>query len=354
MYATEVPTGQGKRPQTTIRKANCLETTEGSCDLFEFNAGADIRISIRQLLSKLGVDLDRDACVQTGGQASNAVEDVCPTVRLIGMQLEFSVEYFNFEMQHGGGGISLSESQPAAIISVAPKLVWNSLGNDVRRIDNPTWAQGKTLSDPYETVNNYKYGITIVFKDGTGRIGKIDPFEFMNTILQVVVLLGVAKTVTTFVARFLMGAKSRTYNAAINEHMSFRRELSRFTCQALIANLSLRRVDEDGDKVITEKEMVDNMGCFYTKCLGINNTEACARACIDILQGHESEAGMARTTSGPKLARSMTSRAVATESHLAPKTVTIERLIDWMTDDRMDMDLMKDEIQKRVDAEEHV
>lgn len=347
MYQTHVDSGAGIRVRTILRRANCVETEEGSCDLFEVPAGDYVGIPLQLLLQRLGIDLDKDSCSQEFGQESNRIRGVCPMARVTGMQIEFELAFFNFDMYQTGGGLSFDAGEPVAIVTVGPKITWNSLGNEIKTNNNPRWGT-PSLVDPIESVNDYRYGVTIVFKQGQGMIGKFDFFSLMNTMVHVVVLVGLANKVTTRVARHLMGKDSKTFENVINERMSFSRELSRFTCQALIANLVLQNVDVNGDKSITETELKAAMTSFFKKSLGLTNVNACSKACMTILRGHED----GDTKRQPAIVRRLSCAAPKTAFAEPERCVDIMKLLDWMTDDRLDMDMLRKELASKLEAAE--
>merc|ERR1719491_2399876 len=100
-----------------------------------------------------------------------------------------TTSFYNFELQTKSG-LVLTDVEPRAIIEVAPKLTWNSLGNDITYNDHPKWADGASLLEPVEMVNKYRYGITVRFKNVTGKIGRFDAFLLISGAVQLVVLMG--------------------------------------------------------------------------------------------------------------------------------------------------------------------
>lgn len=288
------------------------------------------------MLKGLNIDLDGDSCSQDGGMNSNLVEGKCPKTRVTGMQLELTTSFYNLAL-HKNSGLVLAEVEPTAIIEVAPKLTWNSLGNDIRTDDDPKWAEGTSALEPTEMVNKYRYGITVRFKNVTGKIGRFDFFLLITAALQLFVLMGVATTVTSYIAKFCMCGLSGTYRAVISEQMSIGRELSRFACQALIANFVLGKMDDNETLSISQDEIKANMSTFFTKTLGLTDVDACSQVWIDILN-HQA---------GEEHRYGASSVAPAQDPY-----IDIMMLIDSMTDDRITVDLLKQAMEDRLNPDD--
>merc|ERR1711998_95607 len=85
---------------------------------------------------------------------------------------------------------------------------WSALGPDVGGVGGSIYG-----SDfPYAFVDSYKYGVTFQITV-TGQIGIFDPYKFINAVVVFIVLLSLAPIVASFVAMYLLGAKSMIFRS---------------------------------------------------------------------------------------------------------------------------------------------
>jgi len=255
MYGLDLKSASGVLPRTIVRLADCRVTSEGACDLMEFKKGDTIMIPVQTMLSNLGVDLDGNSCDQNGGLPSNRVGNVCPKVRVSGMQIDVSLAYYNFNQHHTTWGLGLGSDDPVCIMEIAPKLTWTSLGNQISYNSHPVWANSRDVRDASESTNRYRYGIRLNFKGGFGKISKFSFSTLCNTLVQGMFLLFISKKITLWVATHCFGTVSNTYSAVIEERLTFAKEAARFACQALSAYACFKSIDVNEDGVLSKDEL---------------------------------------------------------------------------------------------------
>jgi hypothetical protein len=278
-YQGTEESGASFLPRTIVRQLDCEVEEEGSCDLFSFPKETRPHLPIKTLLSKMGIDLDGNSCNQTGGQHVNAVNGVCPKVRVTGMQLELYMSFYNYN-QHEPGGFTLNldeDNDPVCIIEVSPTLKWTSMGNDIVYNRDAPWRSAAAVDDASDLSNRYRYGVTVLFKSRAGKISRFDMFSLISTLLEGVVLLHVASFLTTEVAKYLMPPVSKTYNAIINEKLSFTKELAKYACQTLSALQTFKAMDKDNTGLLRETELEAGM----TEVLGTEMNPFQIRACTE-------------------------------------------------------------------------
>ena len=75
------------------------------------------------------------------------------------------------------------------------------MGSEAADRQSPVFNQtsGNVYVQTEEVMDRYRHGVKVIFRQH-GSIGDLDPFAIINAIIQGVVLLGVATTLTTMVA----------------------------------------------------------------------------------------------------------------------------------------------------------
>eukprot|EP00931_Biecheleriopsis_adriatica_P045465 TRINITY_DN26040_c0_g1_i1.p1 TRINITY_DN26040_c0_g1~~TRINITY_DN26040_c0_g1_i1.p1 ORF type:complete len:610 (+),score=37.32 TRINITY_DN26040_c0_g1_i1:99-1928(+) len=292
-YAEKVASGTWSRPRTIVRLSDCVETSEGSCDLMEINKGDALSFPLQTLLSLMRVDLDGDACDQDGGTEDNKVNNICPKVRVTGMTISAALSYYNFAQQ--SSAFSVSEGEPVAILKLRPTLTWTSRGNDISDHPEPSWRNANGVSEAEESTNQYRYGIKVIFTASSGSIGRFDVYTTINILVQGFVLINMANFCTAMVAKHLLGYTSYTYKSAINEKLSFNRELGRFALHSLLASELFKQIDADRSGSLDVEELFDKLAEVLKFTLEPHEIRACTQAVFDLMEAHvahgESERG---------------------------------------------------------------
>ncbi|CAE8635491.1 unnamed protein product [Polarella glacialis] len=241
-YAQHIPSGKAYLPRTIFRLKSCIETKLGSCDILEVPQGNLVTLPLQALFKLLAIDLDEDSCTQNGGRATDLVDGKCQKARVGGMKIELGISYYNFDQN-----AALKDDDPLCIIDLDPTLTWTDIGSVIIIDSEPLWAEGTGLKNAMQSVSQERQGVKITFSDKGGKIGRFNYVYLLNVLVNAVVLMGVADVVASLIAKFGLGKKSQMYNAAINERLSFSRELARFSAQALVAKNCFNSIDTDGD-----------------------------------------------------------------------------------------------------------
>lgn len=254
---------QGSSPKTYIRRKG------SDTNLAEFDKGTDITASVEQWLEWAGIDLDSPFDQQP--VAANDVDDPnlqgegfsegkYPYPRVTGMKMVLITSFYNYNLQPGASGIGTASSEIISIVEIDPQLTWTSLGDDVSfMLNSPDDPQILTTNDTtingyIYTYDRYAYGIQFQFVF-SGAMGTFDYNAFINAIVQGLVLIGVAGTITSFIAQYLLGTRSKLYRSNMRTDVNFRREYARFTAQALVAAYVFKAYDQDGSGFLDKSEV---------------------------------------------------------------------------------------------------
>ena len=243
----------GSKPMTYIR-------TEGSDEnLYTFEKGAAIRLKLSEWLNITGIELDKpfneqnvDGLDITGFNGAGEDIEKYPYVRTSGLRLNIAVRYHNFDLDriiHTGVG----DSEVYAVVTVSPKIGWFSKGDEIMYsqeggdalfdINNPiNMTSGQPNGIYYDF---YRYGILFDIQQ-TGLVGEMDYLFILMQFTSGIVLLGLATTLVSFIAKFGLGAKSELYKGAILETFDVQREAAKYATQACVATKSFKDADADG------------------------------------------------------------------------------------------------------------
>eukprot|EP00401_Gymnodinium_catenatum_P005994 CAMPEP_0117539470 /NCGR_PEP_ID=MMETSP0784-20121206/43001_1 /TAXON_ID=39447 /ORGANISM="" /LENGTH=521 /DNA_ID=CAMNT_0005336097 /DNA_START=205 /DNA_END=1770 /DNA_ORIENTATION=- len=333
VLSREIDTAKGHKPRTVIRNNSC---DSPECDIYDFPAGRDIKFSVAELLQKLHIDVDGSTCNQNGGSENNAVNNVCPKIRVTGMTIFFYISYYN------EGQADVKDSigdEPIAVIRLDPRITWTGLGNDIHVNSEPTWANPPVLVDAKETINRYRYGIKIVFEGSQGKISKFDVFLLLNTLLQGAVMVQIARMITTVVAKHALGLQSKTYKAVIDEQLSFPKEFARFACQTLIAHETFKAIDSDAGRSISMFELEAMLREALQEELNETEVHACTKALFEVADTRGVGRGLFKKSA---------KRAWAAEKE---RGIDLVEFIGMLTDDRFSFDTLKFAIQSKFAAD---
>ena len=241
----------GSKPITYVR-------AEGSDkNLYIFEKGEAIRLKISEWLNIAGIELDKPFNEQTGGWDITGFEGVgedsqkYPYVRTSGLRLNIAVKYHNYHLDKDFH-VSIGNDDVYAVITVSPKIGWFSKGDEILYsqdpsttfdIDNPiTLTSGQPNGIYYDF---YRYGILFDIQQ-TGLVGEVDYVFILIQMTSGVVMLGIATTLVSFIAKFALGNKSQIYRGVIQEEYEVGREAARYAAQACVATKSFKDADEDG------------------------------------------------------------------------------------------------------------
>ena len=119
---------------------------------------------------------------------------------------------------------------------------------------SPAWAaagaggaNASALADAVEWRDDYRYGVQLSIIEGAGVISVFDTAALVQAIINGLVLLGVAMTVTLAVAKneLLLGPRGKMYAMSMNTYLRPGREVVKYLANGLIANTSFKSINGD-------------------------------------------------------------------------------------------------------------
>lgn len=178
--------------------------------------------------------------------------DTYPYVRTSGLRLNIKVKYHNYELDKNVH-TTIGNKDIYAVINVVPRLGWFSKGNEISYkqvpelnvydINNPIILSSGKPNGIYTDM--YRYGVLFDIQQ-SGLVGKIDYVFILIQLTSGLVMLGVASSVVSFVAKFLMGDISTIYKSVIQEEYDVAKEAAKYAAQACVASKSFKEADNDG------------------------------------------------------------------------------------------------------------
>ena len=243
----------GAKPITYIRREGSEE------NLYIFEKGESIRLKVSEWLDIAEIKLDKPFNEQkgdwdiTGFEGASEDSQNYPYVRTSGVRLNIKVKYHNFHLDKEFK-VKIGNDDVYAVITVSPKIGWFSKGDEI------LYSQDFYTTDSFETNNPvilntgqpngiyydfYRYGILFDIQQ-TGLVGEVDYVFILIQLTSGVVMLGIATTLVSFIAKFALGNKSEIYRGVIQEEYEVGREAARYAAQACVATKSFKDADEDG------------------------------------------------------------------------------------------------------------
>ncbi len=244
----------GSKPITYIRK-------EGSDEnIYTFNEGQSIRLKMSEWLDLAGIDLDKRLDDQgdkfteeiQGFNGSGNDTNTYPYVRTSGLRLNIKVKYHNYFLDKDIH-TNIGNKDVYAVINVVPRLGWFSKGDEISYKQAPE-SVSYDINNPIDLVsgnpngiytNMYRYGVLFDIQQ-SGLVGKIDYVFILIQLTSGLVMLGVASSIVSFVAKFLMGDISNIYKSVIQEEYDVAKEAAKYAAQACVASKSFKEADQDG------------------------------------------------------------------------------------------------------------
>ena len=244
----------GSKPITYIRK-------EGSDEnIYTFNEGQSIRLKMSEWLDLAGIDLDKRLDDQgdkfteeiQGFNGAGNDTNTYPYVRTSGLRLNIKVKYHNYFLDKDIHA-NIGNKDVYAVINVVPRLGWFSKGDEISYKQAPE-STSYDINNPIDLVsgnpngiytNMYRYGVLFDIQQ-SGLVGKIDYVFILIQLTSGLVMLGVASSIVSFVAKFLMGDISNIYKSVIQEEYDVAKEAAKYAAQACVASKSFKEADQDG------------------------------------------------------------------------------------------------------------
>jgi hypothetical protein len=244
----------GSKPITYIRK-------EGSDEnIYTFIEGQSIRLKMSEWLDLAGIDLDKRLDDQgdkfteeiQGFNGAGNDTNTYPYVRTSGLRLNIKVKYHNYFLDKDIH-TNIGNKDVYAVINVVPRLGWFSKGDEISYKQAPE-STSYDINNPIDLVsgnpngiytNMYRYGVLFDIQQ-SGLVGKIDYVFILIQLTSGLVMLGVASSIVSFVAKFLMGDISNIYKSVIQEEYDVAKEAAKYAAQACVASKSFKEADQDG------------------------------------------------------------------------------------------------------------
>ena len=129
---------------------------------------------------------------------------------------------------------------------------------------SPAWAaagaggaNASALADAVEWRDDYRYGVQLSIIEGAGVISVFDTAALVQAIINGLVLLGVAMTVTLAVAKneMLLGPRGKMYSMSMNTYLRPAREVVKYLANGLIANTSYKSINGDLKRAINGEDV---------------------------------------------------------------------------------------------------
>jgi hypothetical protein len=236
------------------RISHGLDTTikfpDGEGDEFK-EAGESISLTVDQWLKAANISLDdintiasKDASGRKGAKGG----DRYPYFRLTGLVVTVLIKYSN-------GQPSVAD-QPAVFADVEAQqqmLPWAGPGSERIHVLYPSGSLGQEV---FEYVDRYAQGVVFDF-EATGRVYKFDYTYLINTLVTAAVMLGVAGTITNFVAfNLLPGGHSDMLNANRFVPVNRKRGFAELGMKTALSALTFASFDPDNNQDIDAEDIV--------------------------------------------------------------------------------------------------
>ncbi|KAK3242791.1 hypothetical protein CYMTET_47536 [Cymbomonas tetramitiformis] len=330
----------GALPTTIIRRKGSTE------NLKTLDAGWQVSASVRDLLKWAEIDLDKTANEEPNSQHLNSGSDiqgptgeangVYPKLRISGVELDVSLLYYNFDQNPGQkerlGGDLGDQREVVCIMEIEPVLRWASLGNNVVKLD-----------DDGTVANKYYYGVMVKFTAG-GSIGTFSVALFITAVTNLVVLLGVADTITVLIAKNAMGLKSKFFSSMISTEADFSEQYAKYAAQLLAGTMIFTLMDVDKSHQLDKIEvyrrlrrlMLQGKGSHFPKGVDCNMTMALVNFMMK-------ETGMDE----PVLLDEEQQEGATTKTNGKPITISRPEFLDAYGNGICDMHTFHDYIQRK-------
>jgi hypothetical protein len=166
--------------------------------------------------------------------------------------LNIKVKYHNYHLDKDIH-TNIGNKDVYAVINVVPRLGWFSKGDEISYKQAPE-STSYDINNPIDLVsgnpngiytNMYRYGVLFDIQQ-SGLVGEIDYVFILIQLTSGLVMLGVASSIVSFVAKFLMGDISNIYKSVIQEEYDVAKEAAKYAAQACVASKSFKEADQDG------------------------------------------------------------------------------------------------------------
>jgi len=232
---------------------------EGSTDCWgasnkkcvKFDPGTTVTLSVGDWLKAAGTSLD-DINIYAGvdkmGRTDANGQPREPFNRMTGVVLEILIKYTN-----GVPSLAPRKTVSAQITSQRKLLAWAGPGSQRIHIQYPTGPYG---GETFDYIDRYAQGVQFDFQP-TGLVYTFDYYYLINTLAVAFIMLGVASTITDFIAFFcLPDYHSKVLNSYRFQVVTKRSGFSELGMKTALAALHFKAFDPDNNKSIEAEDIV--------------------------------------------------------------------------------------------------
>jgi len=193
-----------------------------------------------------------------------------PTFRTAGVAVDVYIAYDNRD--HTTGRPMFDSREVFADVTLSASTgVWAGSGPKVEYASYPTDDE-VSGAQTYDKFYHYRQGVVFQFRS-SGIFYIIEWMYVLNMLIQGLVLMAAAKTITNFIAMFLHPKASMIRNACIKEY-SFSGRFAEIGMKAALAAQQFERLDEDFDNHLDLTDLV----ATYARIGGVTFEQAYAIA----------------------------------------------------------------------------
>jgi len=205
-----------------------------------------VRMTVRDWLVLAGYTLD-DVNTDAGRDYRGGTNYTnFPTRRITGAKVLISIKYNNDPELETDREVT---AEFTADLSVKD---WAGLGPIAYYKTFPSGGPGQQY---YHKVIRYRQGVVFEFK-AKGKVYKFDFMTFLTVLIDGVVLLGVAKTVTDIVITTVLGPTSTLVKRKRDEPISIKGAFAEMGVKAVLSAGDFKKIDDDGNGVIVFEDLV--------------------------------------------------------------------------------------------------
>jgi len=228
----------------------------GGSQIQVFPSGETISMSVKNWLAVAKVDLDQD---NYAVKSFDIDDGSVPKMRTTGVAIYMDLDYTNRPKGRSRPDFSTSvEKYVYATLTVrADETQWASLGAQTHYPQYPT---GPTGRQSYHKVVRYTQVVSFRFR-GTGLVYALDWLYLFNAFLAGIVLLGVAKTATSIIAKWFYydRATCKMIRNKSMERLAVGTRLAELGVKAAAYSAIFNNLDDDSDGYIDVKDLVKSL-----------------------------------------------------------------------------------------------
>lgn len=257
-YSTTTAVGmlEGSSAVTGEGSLDTILVDVGGSQIQVFPSGETISMSVKNWLAVAKVDLDQD---NYAVKSFDIDDGSVPKMRTTGVTVYINLDYTNRRQGASNPDFVTSvERYVYATMSVrADKTQWASLGAQTDYLQYPTGSIGR---QSYHKIVRYTQVVSFRFR-GMGQVYALDWLYLLNALLSGVVLLGVAKTITSIIAKWLYYDRTicKMIRNKAMERLAVGTHLAELGVKAAAYAATFNSLDDDSDGYIDVKDIVKSL-----------------------------------------------------------------------------------------------